>query len=377
MVCAQGATVDGSVKVPCTEKHDWRAVTTIVLGDASATLPRRPAVQARTKDFCSKSVGRLAGLPGRLRLRLLVVPASPSGTPATAGRCAGRGPTHEAASDRPRRGASLRSPAPAAPGPTARRPERRVATPVLHSPHRRPRPRRRRRHRTRRRPRDACYRLGVRRRRWRRPVDKKPVPCTGVAHRGERSTSGQLSTSTSRSTATRVHRLESDRLPAAASRRSSAAPLDDRRLSMLRAVWFTPTVEQAAPAATGSVRRGHRAAATTSTSPCSAAGSPGALDTADGPRPLRAVRHRRARHRRLRAAHLLRARTPGGRCARSPSPPGRYPGVAKVRAAGQQDLPGRRPRRRQRPAQLPVVLPVADPRAVARRPDLRRLLGPD
>src|SRR5215217_7191529 len=32
MVCAQGTTVSGSVKLPCSEKHDWRAVTTIVLG---------------------------------------------------------------------------------------------------------------------------------------------------------------------------------------------------------------------------------------------------------------------------------------------------------------------------------------------------------
>jgi hypothetical protein len=63
MVCAQGATVDGSVKVPCSEKHDWRAVTTIVLGDASAKYPGDQAVQARTKDFCSKSVGAWLDYP--------------------------------------------------------------------------------------------------------------------------------------------------------------------------------------------------------------------------------------------------------------------------------------------------------------------------
>jgi hypothetical protein len=63
LVCAQGATVDGSVKVPCTDKHNWRAVTTIVLGDASAQYPGDGAVQARTKDFCSKSVGAWLDYP--------------------------------------------------------------------------------------------------------------------------------------------------------------------------------------------------------------------------------------------------------------------------------------------------------------------------
>ena len=63
LVCAQGATVDGSVKVPCTHKHDWRAVTTIVLGDDSAHYPGDAAVQARSKDFCSKSVGAWLDYP--------------------------------------------------------------------------------------------------------------------------------------------------------------------------------------------------------------------------------------------------------------------------------------------------------------------------
>ena len=64
MVCAQGATVSGSVKVPCTEKHDWRAVTTIVARRASGdTYPGDRAVQARTRDFCSKSVGAWLDYP--------------------------------------------------------------------------------------------------------------------------------------------------------------------------------------------------------------------------------------------------------------------------------------------------------------------------
>ena len=95
LVCAQGATVDGSVKVPCSEKHDWRAVTTIVLGDDAAELSRRPSGPEPHQGLLLEVGRRLAGLPGRLRLRLLVVPASPSGTPATAARCAGRGRTRE------------------------------------------------------------------------------------------------------------------------------------------------------------------------------------------------------------------------------------------------------------------------------------------
>jgi hypothetical protein len=63
MVCAQGATVAGSVKVPCTEKHDWRAVTTIVLGAQGDSYPGDRLVQSRTRDFCSKSVGAWLDYP--------------------------------------------------------------------------------------------------------------------------------------------------------------------------------------------------------------------------------------------------------------------------------------------------------------------------
>jgi hypothetical protein len=63
MVCAQGATVSGSVKVPCSERHNWRAVTTIVLGDAGTAYPGDHAVQIRTRDFCSKSVGAWLDYP--------------------------------------------------------------------------------------------------------------------------------------------------------------------------------------------------------------------------------------------------------------------------------------------------------------------------
>jgi hypothetical protein len=63
MVCAEGATVAGAVKVPCDHRHDWRAVTTIVLGTAGDSYPGDAAVQQRTKDFCSKSVGAWLDYP--------------------------------------------------------------------------------------------------------------------------------------------------------------------------------------------------------------------------------------------------------------------------------------------------------------------------
>jgi hypothetical protein len=63
MVCAQGATVSGSVKVPCSHAHDWRAVTTIVLGKPSDRYPGDLVVQSRTRDFCSKSVGAFLDYP--------------------------------------------------------------------------------------------------------------------------------------------------------------------------------------------------------------------------------------------------------------------------------------------------------------------------
>lgn len=63
LVCALGRTVSGSVKVPCSTQHDWRAVTTIVLGGANDPYPGDHVSQVRTRDFCSKSVGAWLGYP--------------------------------------------------------------------------------------------------------------------------------------------------------------------------------------------------------------------------------------------------------------------------------------------------------------------------
>jgi hypothetical protein len=63
MVCVDGPTVANSVKIPCSEKHNWRAVTTIVLGKADDAYPGDRLVAIRTRDFCSESVGAWLNYP--------------------------------------------------------------------------------------------------------------------------------------------------------------------------------------------------------------------------------------------------------------------------------------------------------------------------
>jgi hypothetical protein len=63
LVCADGPTVAGSVKVPCNEPHQWRAVTTISLGDSDDEYPGDRVVEVKTRDFCSDSVGAWLSYP--------------------------------------------------------------------------------------------------------------------------------------------------------------------------------------------------------------------------------------------------------------------------------------------------------------------------
>lgn len=62
-VCVNGPTVADSVKIPCSEKHNWRAVTTIVLGKPDDDYPGDRLVEIRTRDFCSDSVGAWLNYP--------------------------------------------------------------------------------------------------------------------------------------------------------------------------------------------------------------------------------------------------------------------------------------------------------------------------
>jgi len=63
MVCAEGPTVAGSVKVRCSEPHTWRAVTTIKLGQPGDRYPGDRVVEVRTRDYCSDSVGAWMNYP--------------------------------------------------------------------------------------------------------------------------------------------------------------------------------------------------------------------------------------------------------------------------------------------------------------------------
>ncbi|MBO9520368.1 MAG: septum formation family protein [Nocardioidaceae bacterium] len=57
LTCARGSSFAGSTKVPCSEKHDWRAVTTVKVGQPADHYPGDRIVQVRSRDYCQESVG--------------------------------------------------------------------------------------------------------------------------------------------------------------------------------------------------------------------------------------------------------------------------------------------------------------------------------
>jgi len=63
MVCVNGASVQSAPKIPCSKKHNWRAVTTIKVGGPDLTYPGDEAVEKTTRDYCSQSVGAWLGYP--------------------------------------------------------------------------------------------------------------------------------------------------------------------------------------------------------------------------------------------------------------------------------------------------------------------------
>ena len=63
LVCAAGPTVAGSVKIPCSEKHTWRAISTVQLGAANAEYPGDKLVEVKTRAFCSDQVGAWLNYP--------------------------------------------------------------------------------------------------------------------------------------------------------------------------------------------------------------------------------------------------------------------------------------------------------------------------
>ncbi|CAN5220408.1 hypothetical protein BH09ACT12_BH09ACT12_08300 [soil metagenome] len=63
LACVAGTSVDSGPKIPCTQDHDWRAVTTIKLGEPSDDYPGDGLVESKTRDFCSDSVGAWLNYP--------------------------------------------------------------------------------------------------------------------------------------------------------------------------------------------------------------------------------------------------------------------------------------------------------------------------
>ena len=63
MVCVNGPSVQGAPKIPCSQEHNWRAVTTIKVGDPEDAYPGDRVVEVTTRDYCSRSVGAWLGYP--------------------------------------------------------------------------------------------------------------------------------------------------------------------------------------------------------------------------------------------------------------------------------------------------------------------------
>jgi len=64
MACARGDDFASARRVPCTQQHHWRAVTTIKLGAGDADYPGDRAVEVTTRDYCSDSVKAWLRYPG-------------------------------------------------------------------------------------------------------------------------------------------------------------------------------------------------------------------------------------------------------------------------------------------------------------------------
>jgi hypothetical protein len=63
MACAKGDTVAQGTPVSCAMPHDWRAATTIKLGETDTPYPGDASVKAKTKSYCSESIDAWLGYP--------------------------------------------------------------------------------------------------------------------------------------------------------------------------------------------------------------------------------------------------------------------------------------------------------------------------
>ncbi|KAA1417779.1 hypothetical protein F0U44_15940 [Nocardioides humilatus] len=65
LVCASGSTVTEGEKVPCSQAHEWRAATTIKLGEPDDKYPGDEVVVSRTKAFCATSIKAWLNYPAQ------------------------------------------------------------------------------------------------------------------------------------------------------------------------------------------------------------------------------------------------------------------------------------------------------------------------
>lgn len=54
--CARGASVAEGVKVPCAQKHDWRAATVVKIGEPEDSYPGDKVMESRSQSFCNRSL---------------------------------------------------------------------------------------------------------------------------------------------------------------------------------------------------------------------------------------------------------------------------------------------------------------------------------
>ena len=63
MACVNGEAVPGAPRIPCSEDHTWRAVTTIKVGGETDPYPGDRLVEVTTRDFCDESVSAWLDYP--------------------------------------------------------------------------------------------------------------------------------------------------------------------------------------------------------------------------------------------------------------------------------------------------------------------------
>lgn len=63
MACVNGESVPGAPRIPCSEEHTWRAVTTIKVGADEDDYPGDRLVEVTSRDFCDDSVSAWLGYP--------------------------------------------------------------------------------------------------------------------------------------------------------------------------------------------------------------------------------------------------------------------------------------------------------------------------